>query len=99
MELNNVNHRYSAGDVVYVFYRNPHTQDVANIQAAAVVNNPEYPNELALFLYETYYPLSNEMAVYSSEEEANQAYNYYYGDDSEGMFEWMKPFTAKTRLF
>ena len=78
---------YSAGDVVYVFYRNPHTQDVANIQAAAVVNNPENPNELALFLYETYYPLSNEMAVYSSEEEANQAYNYYYGDVSEGMFE------------
>ena len=32
---------YNAGDVVYVFYRNPHTQDVANIQAAAVVNNPE----------------------------------------------------------
>ena len=31
--------------------------------------------------------LSNEMAVYSSEEEANQAYNYYYGDESEGMFE------------
>jgi transcriptional regulator of the spore photoproduct lyase operon len=42
---------------------------------------------LALFLYETYYPLSNDMAVYSSEEEANQAYNYYYGDESEGMFE------------
>ena len=25
---------------------------------AAVVNNPENPNELALFLYETYYPLN-----------------------------------------
>lgn len=78
---------FQAGDVVYVFYRNPHTQDVANIQAAAVVNNPENHNELALFLYETYYPLSNEMAVYSTEEEANDAYNYYYGDMSEGELE------------
>lgn len=78
------NGMYQAGDVVYVFYRNPHTQDVANIQAAAVVNNPENPSELALFMYETYYPLSNELALYSSEEEANQAYNFYYGNDSEG---------------
>lgn len=78
---------YEAGDIVYVLYRNPHTQDVANVQAAAVVNNPENPNELALFLYETYYPLSDEIAIYSTEEEANQAYNYYYGPESEGVFE------------
>jgi len=75
--------KYQAGDIVYAFYRNPHTQDVANVQAAAVVNDPEKANELALFLYETYYPLSSELAIYSTEEEANQAYNYYYGD-SEG---------------
>ncbi|MCP1123886.1 MULTISPECIES: transcriptional regulator SplA domain-containing protein [Bacillus] len=87
MELSNESKTYHAGDIVYVFYRNPHTQDVANVQAAAVVNNPNTPNELALFLYETYYPLSHEMAVYSTEEEANQAYNYYYGDASEGMLE------------
>ncbi|MBJ8007896.1 MULTISPECIES: transcriptional regulator SplA domain-containing protein [Bacillus cereus group] len=87
MKLSNDSKTYYAGDIVYVFYRNPHTQDVANIQAAAVVNNPENSNELALFLYETYYPLSKEMAVYSTEEEANQAYNYYYGDASEGMLE------------
>lgn len=79
MELN-------AGDIVYVFYRNPHTQDVANIQAAAVVNNPEQNDELALFLYETYYPLSNEMAIYQTEEDAMRAFNYYYGD-SEGTLE------------
>ena len=48
MELNNVNHRYSAGDVVYVFYRNPHTQDVANIEGAAVVNNPGKPESIGL---------------------------------------------------
>lgn len=87
MEFSTESKTYNPGDIVYVFYRNPHTQDVANIQAAAVVNNPENPNELALFLYETYYPLSNEMAVYSSEEEANQAYIYYYGDASEGILE------------
>jgi transcriptional regulator of the spore photoproduct lyase operon len=83
--MDNLN--YQAGDIVYVFYRNPHTQDVANIQAAAVVNNPEKADELALFLYENYYPLSNEMAVYSTEVEANQAYNYYYGNDSVGILE------------
>lgn len=77
------NKNYQAGDIVYVFYRNPHTQDVANIQAAAVVNNPESSNELALFLYETYYPLSDEVAIYPTEEEASQAYNYYYGNAAE----------------
>ncbi|HWK23667.1 MAG TPA: transcriptional regulator SplA domain-containing protein [Ureibacillus sp.] len=77
------NEIYQAGDVVYVFYRNPHTQDVANVQSAAIVNNPEKEDELALFLYETYYPLSSDMAVYATEEEANQAYNYYYGDETE----------------
>ncbi|MCT6818640.1 MAG: transcriptional regulator, partial [Lysinibacillus fusiformis] len=29
---------YNVGDIVYIFYRNPHIQDVANIQEAAVVN-------------------------------------------------------------
>jgi transcriptional regulator of the spore photoproduct lyase operon len=78
MELEN--QTYQAGDIVYVFYRNPHTQDVANIQQAAVVNNPENPNELALFLYETYYPLTNEVAVYASETEAETAYQQFLGD-------------------
>lgn len=73
------NQPFQAGDIVYVFYRNPHTQDVANIQAAAVVNNPDNPNELAVFLYETYYPLTADMAVYSTEDEANQAYEQYFG--------------------
>lgn len=80
MGMNNQNSPYNRGDIVYVFYRNPHTQDVANIQEAAVVNNPERPDELALFLYETYYPLTNEIAVYSSEAEAEQAYQEYFGD-------------------
>ncbi|WP_163579530.1 transcriptional regulator SplA domain-containing protein [Gracilibacillus saliphilus] len=80
---------YQAGDIVYVFYRNPHTQDVAHMQEAAVVRNPEDPNEgLALFLYETYYPLDSEMAIYKSEEEAEKAYQEYFGDDSGGQILW-----------
>ena len=43
MEVNNDYASYNPGDIVYVFYRNPHTQDVANIQEAAVVKNPENP--------------------------------------------------------
>ncbi|GJM76255.1 transcriptional regulator SplA [Paenibacillus macerans] len=78
---------FAPGDIVYVFYRNPHTQDVANIQEAAVVNNPERPGELAVFLYETYYPLTSEMAVYASADEAEQAYSYYFEDAAEGSLE------------
>jgi transcriptional regulator of the spore photoproduct lyase operon len=80
MELPNEVSPFNEGDTVFVFYRNPHTQDVANIQEAAVVNNPENPNELALFLYETYYPLTKEVAVYSSQDEAEQAYQHYFGN-------------------
>ena len=70
---------YQAGDVVYVMYRNPHTYNVANIQEAAVVNNPDHPGQLALFLYETYYPLESDIAIYHSEAEAEQAYATYFG--------------------
>ncbi|RWZ54728.1 transcriptional regulator [Halobacillus fulvus] len=78
MEYETTNYR--AGDIVYVIYRNPHTYDVANVQEAAVVNNPEHPGELALFLYETYFPLDSEMAVYASEGEAERAYQDAFGD-------------------
>ncbi|MBE3569111.1 MAG: transcriptional regulator SplA [Bacillales bacterium] len=70
----------SVGDIVYVIYRNPHVQDAANVQEAAVVRHPEHPDQLALFLYETYYPLSDELAVYKNEEEAYNAFQYYFGD-------------------
>ncbi|MFK9093632.1 transcriptional regulator SplA domain-containing protein [Bacillus salipaludis] len=79
MKVNQNDHSYIPGDIVYVFYRNPHTQDVANVQAAAVVNHPDNPNELAIFLYETYYPLTNDMAIYQSEADAMQAYGQYFG--------------------
>ncbi|RRJ65255.1 hypothetical protein EHV15_21835 [Paenibacillus oralis] len=45
------------------------------------------PGELAVFLYETYYPLTSEMAVYASADEAEQAYSYYFGDAAEGSLE------------
>jgi transcriptional regulator of the spore photoproduct lyase operon len=78
MTINQTN-SYKAGDTVFIFYRNPHTQDVANIQEAVVVNNPEHSDKLSLYLYETYYPLTNETAVYLNEEEAKRAYEQYFG--------------------
>ncbi|MBU5212450.1 transcriptional regulator SplA domain-containing protein [Heyndrickxia oleronia] len=73
------NQAYKPGEVVYVIIRNPHAQDVANVQQAAVVQNPESPNQLALFLHETYYPLTDEFAVFPSESEAEQAYQEAFG--------------------
>ncbi|ONK23538.1 transcriptional regulator [Bacillus sp. VT-16-64] len=70
---------YSPGDIVYVLYRNPHTQNVAMIQEAAIVSDPDQPGQLAVFLYETYYPITEDMAIYRTEEEAEKAYNYYFG--------------------
>ncbi|WP_018923627.1 transcriptional regulator SplA domain-containing protein [Salsuginibacillus kocurii] len=75
---------YQPGEIVYVMYRNPHTQDVAHIQEAAVVENPEEPGEMALFLYETYYPLNEQLAIYKTENEAEAAYEYYFGDPEHG---------------
>ncbi|MBG9454020.1 transcriptional regulator [Lysinibacillus sphaericus] len=70
--------QYSAGDSVFIFYRHPHILDVANIQEAVVMNNPDNPNELALFLFESYYPLTNDMLIFTSEMAAVQAYHQYF---------------------
>lgn len=70
--------QYNTGDIVYIFYRNPHFQDIANIQEAAIVNNPDHPQELALFLLEKYYPLTNDILIYTSEMDAEQAYHQYF---------------------
>lgn len=84
-----MNQAFQPGQIVYVIIRNPHAQDVANVQEAAVVQNPHSPGDLALFVYETFYPLNDEVAVFSSANEAEQAYqeafgqaeieDYYYG--------------------
>ncbi|MFJ8519716.1 transcriptional regulator SplA domain-containing protein [Lysinibacillus xylanilyticus] len=70
--------QYSAGDIVYIFYRHPSIEEVANIQKVAVVNNPDNPKELALFFFETYYPLTSDMLIFTSEREAEQAYYQYF---------------------
>lgn len=70
---------FQPGQIVYVIIRNPHAQDVANVQEAAVVQNPESPDQLALFLYETYYPLNDEVAVFSNASEAENAYQEAFG--------------------
>lgn len=77
---------YKPGDIVYVIIRNPHAQDVANVQQAAVVRHPEDPNQFSLFLYETYYPITDEMAVFKTEEEAEQAYQDAFGLGETGEF-------------
>lgn len=74
-----LNQTYQPGQIVYVIIRNPHAQDVANVQEAAVVQNPDDPDQLALFLYETYYPLTDEVAVYTTSAEAETAYNEAFG--------------------
>lgn len=69
--------QYSAGDIVFIFYQYPSIQ-VVNIQEATVVNDPDNPKELALFLFETYYPLTNDMVIFTSEMDAEQAYYQYF---------------------
>ncbi|MDQ0351230.1 transcriptional regulator of the spore photoproduct lyase operon [Alkalibacillus filiformis] len=75
------NHNFEPGDIVYVLYRNPHAQNVAQVQEAAVVENPNQPGEFNLFMYDTYYPLDDEIAVFPTEVEAMRAYNYHFGED------------------
>ncbi|MFJ8086771.1 transcriptional regulator SplA domain-containing protein [Lysinibacillus sp. NPDC095746] len=70
--------QYSAGDIVFIFYQYSSIQQVVNIQEAAVVNNPDNPKELALFLFETYYPLTDDMLIFTSEMDAEQAYHQYF---------------------
>jgi transcriptional regulator of the spore photoproduct lyase operon len=80
-----MNESYQPGKIVYVIIRNPHAQDVANVQEAAVVQNPESPDELALFLYESYYPLNDEIAVYQSQNEAETAFKEAFGFSDKEM--------------
>jgi len=70
--------QYSAGDIVFIFYQHPSIQEVVNIQEAAVVNNPDNPNELALLLFDSYYPLTNDMLIFTSVMDAEQAYHQYF---------------------
>ncbi|MDQ0220594.1 transcriptional regulator [Peribacillus cavernae] len=81
-----INQNYQPGEVVYIIIRNPHAQDVANVQQAAVVQDPRNPFELALFAHENYFPFSDEFAVFKTEEEAEQAYQEAFGTPDAGDF-------------
>ncbi|MGY3718529.1 transcriptional regulator SplA domain-containing protein [Sutcliffiella cohnii] len=67
------------GDSIYIFYRNPHTQNVATIEEATIVQDP-HSGELALALYNTFYPITEDLAYYTSLEEAETVYYDYFGD-------------------
>jgi len=78
---------FQPGQIVYVIIRNPHVQGVANVQEAAVVMDPNSPGNLSLFIYETYYPLTDDVAVYHTVSEAEEAYKDAFGfSDMEGLY-------------
>ncbi len=79
-----INQSFNPGEIVYIIIRNPHAQDVAHIQQAAVVQNPEDANSLALFIHENYFPLTEEYAVFTTEEEAEAAYQQAFGTVDSG---------------
>ncbi|MFA9557485.1 transcriptional regulator SplA domain-containing protein [Evansella sp. AB-rgal1] len=66
------------GDSVYVICRNPHTQTVAEIQEAAVVDHPDHPGRTVLFLFEDYMPLTDDYAMFETYQEAEEMYNTYF---------------------
>ncbi len=71
--------RFENGDIVYVLYRNPHTQNVAQVQQAAIVENPVNPGALSLLMHDTYYNLTDELAVFDTEFAAETAYEEAFG--------------------
>lgn len=77
---------FNPGEVVYIILRNPHAQNVAQVQQAAVVEHPERPNELALFAHDNYFPLTDDFAIFKSEHEAESAYQEAFGTVDEGEF-------------
>lgn len=78
--------RFEPGEVVYVIIRNPYAQNVAHVQKAAIVQHPENSNELALFSHDNYYPLMDDFAIFSTEEEAETAYQEAFGSVENGEY-------------
>jgi transcriptional regulator of the spore photoproduct lyase operon len=72
-----------AGDKVYIIQRNPHTQSVAHIQEAYIIDNPYHPGELSLFFRDEYYPLTDDFAMFSSYEEAEEVYRDTFNPNDE----------------
>ncbi|MFE8699467.1 transcriptional regulator SplA domain-containing protein [Cytobacillus sp. FJAT-54145] len=70
------------GDEVYVIYNNPHTPSVSNVKAAEIVQHPKDPNRVALFLNETFHVIEDDDALFTSELEAMNAFDNFYGDQN-----------------
>ncbi|KGX87889.1 transcriptional regulator [Pontibacillus litoralis JSM 072002] len=66
------------GDDVYIIYRNPHTPTVANIKQAEIVQHPHQPNDVALFLHETFHVIEENDALFTSQEAAERAYQQLF---------------------
>ncbi|MBT2689492.1 transcriptional regulator [Bacillus sp. ISL-47] len=69
-----------AGDEVFVIYHNPHTPIVANVRPAEIVPHPKDPNAVALFLNESFHLIEEDDALFTSEKDAEQAFQELYGD-------------------
>ncbi|ADU29680.1 transcriptional regulator SplA domain-containing protein [Evansella cellulosilytica] len=74
------------GDSVFVICRNPHTQSVAQIQEAAIVDHPDYPGRTVLFLFDDYMPLTDDYAMFNNYEEAEEMYNLYFNESDVDVF-------------
>lgn len=77
VELNNL----TPEDEVFVIYRNPHVPSVANIKAAEIVQHPKDPNQLALFINDTFHVIEDDDALFNSAEDAEKAYEELYKYD------------------
>jgi transcriptional regulator of the spore photoproduct lyase operon len=71
------------GDEVFVIYRNPTFLTAANIKAAEIVQHPNNPNTLALFLNEKFLELEEDDALFSSSEAAKKAFEAHFFDFGE----------------
>ncbi|PLT27651.1 transcriptional regulator SplA domain-containing protein [Peribacillus deserti] len=71
-----------AGDEVFVIYNNPHVPSVSNIRPAEIVQHPHNPNEVALFLNETFHVIEDDDALFTSQEAAEEAYQELVDDNS-----------------
>lgn len=77
---------FKLGEIVYIIIRNPHAQNVAQVQQAAIVEHPENPSQRAIFLHDNYYPLLEDFAIFSTEEEAESAYEEAFGQVENGEY-------------
>lgn len=71
------------GDEVFVIYQNPTFLTAANIRAAEIVQHPDNPNTLALYLNEKYHDLEVDDALFTSSEAAKKAYEMHFFDFGE----------------